>query len=149
MQVGEVFQDNAPSILETASLSGASIQFTESQVSDLMVVDTSGNFIGIVSEGDLIRRCMPKYNELIADGLSAEDAFELFLEKGKIAANESVMSIAITNPITVTKATNVQKAASYMVSKNIRRLPVVENGKLIGSISRAMIAKAILFTLSK
>lgn len=146
MQVGEVFQVNAPSILETASLSDASIQFTESQVSDLMVIDASGNFIGIVSEGDLIRRCMPKYNELIADGLSPEDAFELFLEKGKIAANESVMSIAITNPITVTKVTNVQKAAAYMVSKNIRRLPVVENGKLIGSVSRAMIAKAILFT---
>jgi CBS domain-containing protein len=144
MLVGDVFQPNAPSILETATLADASTEFIETRVSDLMVVDASGNFIGIISEGDLIRRCMPKYNELIADGLTLDDVFDLFIEKGKSASNESVMSIAITNPITVTRATNVQKAASYMVSKNIRRLPVVENGKLMGSVSRAMIAKAIL-----
>ena len=144
MLVGDVYQEYPPSLVESSNLVDAANTFIETKVSDLMIVDKSGNFIGILSEGDLIRKCMPKYNELIADGLTMNDAFDLFVEKGKSAATENIMSIVISNPITVTKMTNVQKAASYMVSKNIRRLPVIENGKLIGSISRAMIAKAIL-----
>ncbi|TNE73304.1 CBS domain-containing protein [bacterium] len=144
MLVENAYQTNPPTILNTANLAIAADLFIETKSSDLMVVDQNGSFIGILSEGDLIRRCMPKYSELIADGLSLDDIFELFIEKGKMSSQENVMTIAITNPITVTTQTNLQKAASYMVSKNIRRLPVVEDGKLIGSVSRAMIAKAIL-----
>lgn len=144
MTVADVYQPNPPQILNTANLQEATHQFIETMCSDLMVVDQNGNFMGIISEGDLIRRCMPKYNELIAEGLSLDEVFNLYIEKGKSSASENVMNIAITNPITVTTTTNLQKAASYMVSKNIRRLPVVEEGKLVGSISRAMIAKAIL-----
>jgi CBS domain-containing protein len=144
MTVADAYQANPPQILNTANLQEAAVLFIETRCSDLMVVDQNGSFIGILSEGDLIRRCMPKYSELIADGLSLDDVFDLFIEKGKTSALENVMNIAITNPITVTTTTNLQKAASYMVSKNIRRLPVVEEGKLVGSVSRAMIAKAIL-----
>lgn len=144
MTVADAYQPNPPQILNTANLQEAAHLFIETMCSDLMVVDQNGSFMGIISEGDLIRRCMPKYSELIAEGLSLDDVFDLFIEKGKSSALENVMNIAITNPITVTTTTNLQKAASYMVSKNIRRLPVVEEGKLVGSISRAMIAKAIL-----
>jgi GxxExxY protein len=41
-------------------------------------------------------------------------------------------------------STHAQKAATTMLSKNIRRLPVLEQGKLIGTISRAMVAWAVL-----
>jgi CBS domain-containing protein len=144
MLVGDIFQQDAPIIAETSTLVHASETFIKFGTSDLMVVDSLGNFIGVLSEGDLIRKCMPKYNELIAEGLSLEDIFRLFTEKGRTSATETIMGIVITNPITVLRSTHIQKAAAYMFSKNIRRLPVVEEGKLIGSLSRAMVAKAIL-----
>jgi CBS domain-containing protein len=144
MLVGEIFQSDSPEIAETSTLVVASEAFIQFATSDLMVVDSLGNFIGVLSEGDLIRKCMPKYSELIAEGLSLEDIFRLFSEKGRISASETIMSIVITNPITVSRSTHIQKAAAYMVSKNIRRIPVVEEGKLIGSLSRAMVAKALL-----
>jgi CBS domain-containing protein len=144
MLVGEIFQSDSPEIAETSTLVMASEAFIQFATSDLMVVDSLGNFIGVLSEGDLIRKCMPKYSELIAEGLSLEDIFRLFSEKGRISASETIMSIVITNPITVSRSTHIQKAAAYMVSKNIRRIPVVEEGKLIGSLSRAMVAKALL-----
>lgn len=143
MLVKDVYQENVVTIHESATLREAAELCISSQSSDIMICDSDHQFVGICSEGDLIRKAMPKYSELIEQGLSLDDAFDIFVEKGKQAANDSVMSVAIVNPVTVTRNTNLQKAASTMVSKNIRRLPVVENGKLIGSISRAMIAKAI------
>lgn len=144
MLTGDYFQLNPPTVADNSTIFEAAEKFIKCDVSDLMVVDVLGNFIGVLSEGDLIRKAMPKYAELIADGLSLDDIFRLFKEKGKSLANETITSIVINNPITVSRSTPLHKAASYMISKNIRRLPVVEEGKLIGALSRAMVVNALL-----
>lgn len=143
MKIEDVYDQDVVSVLETDTLAKAAQVCIDSKCSDLMIVDASGNFIGVLSEGDLIRRCMPNYNELLEQGLSMDEAFALFIEKGKKFSEETVMSIAITNPISVAPGANLHKAAATMVSKNIRRLPVVEKGKLLGTISRAIIVKSI------
>lgn len=144
MLTGDIFQSQPPTILDTSTLGNAALEFMKCGVSDLMVVDVLGNFIGVLSEGDLIRKCMPKYAEYVADGLGPDEIFRLYSDKGKLIENETITSIIINNPITVSRSTPLHKAASYMISKNIRRIPVVEDGKLIGALSRAMIAKALL-----
>lgn len=144
MKVGDIYHNEPVTILNTASLSEAADKCVETGVSDLMVVDGDGIFQGVCSEGDLIRTCMPDYTEVMAGDFSPQEAFEIFLEKAGKLKGDNVGSIMVSNPISVYAGTHVQKAASYMVSKNIRRLPVLEDGKLIGTVSRAMIAKSIL-----
>lgn len=144
MKVEEFYLPDHHSISQYATLLEAAQVFEESGDSDLMVVDDQDQLIGIVSEGDLIRYCMPNYRKLLDDGLLPDEAFDLILEKGPRYSNESVKSIAVTNVIYVTPETPLYKAASYMSSKNIRKLPVVRDEKLVGTISRGSIARVIL-----
>jgi len=53
----------------------------------------------------------------------------------------SVADVMSTNPITVTPDTSVIKALKIMGERNIGRLPVVEDGKLVGIVSRSDIVK--------
>jgi len=46
--------------------------------------------------------------------------------------------------ITISPGEDVLKAAGTMISHQIRRLPVVADGKLVGTISRADICRAVL-----
>ena len=113
------------------------------QVSDLMVVDENNKFVGVLSEGDVIRAGMPKFEELVAQG-SMTAGFEIFQDKGKTLANSPIEPLVIKNAIVVSPSDDVLAAASIMVSKQIRRLPVVENGALIGTISRTDVCRAVL-----
>lgn len=144
MKVEEYYHPDHHSISQDASLLEAARAFERSGDSDLMVVDEQDQLIGIISEGDLIRYCMPNYRQLLDDGLLPDEAFNLILEKGPRYSMETVKSIAVTNVIYVTPETPLYKAASYLSSKNIRKLPVVDGDKLIGTISRGSIANIIL-----
>lgn len=95
-----------------------------------MVIDTEGNFVGVASEGDLIRAVMPDLDEVVAAGGSLTVVFRIFL--------------SITNPITVHPSDELLKAATVMTTKMIRRLPVVANGKFLGTVSRADICWVLL-----
>lgn len=113
------------------------------QISDLMVVDESNKFIGVLSEGDLIRAGMPRFEEMIAEG-SMTSGFAIFQDKGKSLANAPIDPLVIKNAIVVTPSDDLLTAASIMVSKQIRRLPVVDKGILVGTISRTDVCRAVL-----
>jgi CBS domain-containing protein len=113
------------------------------QASDLMVVDEANKFVGVLSEGDLIRAGMPRFEELVAEG-SLTSGFAIFQEKGKSLANSPIEPLVIKDAIVVSPNDDLLTAASIMVSKQIRRLPVVDNGNLVGTISRADVCRAVL-----
>ena len=55
------------------------------EVSDLMVVDEDRNFIGVLSEGDVIRAVLPNFDEILSAGGFLSDAFQFFMHKGREA----------------------------------------------------------------
>lgn len=142
MLIGDIMNVNATRIRVTATMRQAAELVSQSQSSDLMVVDGDNNFVGVLSEGDLIRAVLPKYDELVKGGVT--NPVNLFVERGHENAEASIGPLVIRSPIMLSPADPVLKAASTMVSKQIRRLPVVEKGKLVGTVSRADICRAIL-----
>jgi len=119
--------------------------FSLTEVSEIMVVDEEQNFIGVLSEGDLLRALMPDFEEILGAGGTLYHAFELFIQKGSLLAEDSIAHLIIHNPIMVKTSDEVAKIATIMIQKNIRRLPVVENNKLVGTISRSDLCRAIIF----
>ena len=115
------------------------------EVSEIMVVDEEQNFIGVLSEGDLLRALMPDFEEILGAGGTLYHAFELFIQKGSVLAEDSIAQLIIHSPISVKPSDEVAKIATIMIQKNIRRLPVLENDKLVGTISRSDVCRAIIF----
>ena len=115
------------------------------EVSDLMVVDYEKTFVGVLSEGDMIRAVLPNFDEVIAAGGSLADAFAFFVHKGRELARRPIAPLVITDPITMKPTDEAALAATVMAEKQIRRLPVVEGDKLVGTVSRADICRAVIF----
>ncbi len=95
------------------------------------------------SAGDLVRAVLPKMSELIDRGLSMHDSDDVFEEKGDDMADALIETLVISNPIVLSPHDIMQRAATLSASQNIRRFPVVENAKLVGTVSRADICRAV------
>ena len=117
-----------------------------SHVSDLMVVDDNEAFVGVLSEGDVLRAAMPDFDEILEEGGSLTEAFGIFLDKGRQLSDLPIEPLVIKEPIIVAPDDHVAEAAVILVNRQIRLLPVVEDGKLVGTISRADVVRAILET---
>lgn len=123
--------------------------FAERGISGVPVVEASGNLIGLVTEGDLIRR-------LVADeeqprswlsrlfGSSPQQAHHYAQIHGQHARD--VMSTQLQ---VVGEDDTVSHAAALLEKHHIRRLPVVRNGKLLGILSRADMMRALLAPIAK
>ena len=144
MRVGDIMSLNLIRVRDTATLRDAAEIMSATQVSDLMVVDDSNNFVGVVSEGDIIRVLLPNYDDLIRDGVKFSEAYNIFLSNGKALRDEKIDKLVIRDPITLSKDDQLLKAASTMISHYIHRLPVVDNGKLVGTVSRGDLCRAVL-----
>lgn len=119
------------------------------EISEIMVVDSSHNFIGVVAEGDLLRRILPDVEEIVAAGGTLNHAFTLFVQKGVQLAGDPISHLIIRDPITVKPTDDVAQVATIMLQKQIRRLPVVDNNKLVGSISRSDICRAVIYNTNR
>ncbi len=144
MQISEIMNLSAQRIRRTATMHQAADLVASTQVSDLMVVEDDGTFVGVLSEGDLIRAVLPQYDEIVASGGSLHGAFEIFVDKGRAKAELPIEPLIIRNALSMSPNDPVLRAATTMIQKQIRRLPVVEKGKLVGTVSRGDICRALL-----
>jgi CBS domain-containing protein len=118
-----------------------------SGVGDLMVIDEDNRFAGVLSVGDVLRAAMPDIEEILAQGGTLDQAFWLFLRKGSELKYKPVAPLVIRNPLVVDPDDHVAKAAALMLQKNIHRLPVVKDGRLVGTVGRADVCQAVVGTL--
>jgi CBS domain-containing protein len=147
MHISEVMNRNVFTIRLGSTMREAAEILSRSWASDLMVVDDEGCFVGVLSEGDLIRAAMPRFDELLgaeAMGTPIIGSFRAFAEQGSLLASRTIDELVISNPLTFAPADDALKAASTMVSKQIRRLPVIEDGCLVGTVARCDVALAVL-----
>ncbi len=87
----------------------------------LPVCDRSGRLLGIVTDRDIVLRCVA----------AGQDPVRVPVQ--------DIMSIA---PITVSPEQSVTEAAHRMAHSQIRRLPVVEDGTLVGMVSLGDLARS-------
>lgn len=119
------------------------------RISGLPVLDATGAVIGILSEGDLLRRTE----------LGTEAKLRTWIGwlagQGK-AAREYVREHArkvgevMTAPVTtVTPQTELAEVVALMESRHIKRVPVVQDGRLVGVLTRSDLMRALESLLPK
>jgi CBS domain-containing protein len=111
--------------------------------SGLPVVDDKGALVGIVTEGDLLRRAE------IGTQRKRSRWTQFFLGPGFLATEytqasgrkiDEVMSQSVQ---TVTEDTPLDEIVNIMERHRIKRLPVIRDGRLVGIISRANLLRAL------
>ena len=116
----------------------------ERRVSGLPVTDAHGVLVGIVTEGDFLRR-----GELGTEK-HRRRWVEWLTSPGKLADEYtdahalSVGQIMTTDVQTITPDAALVEAVQAMEKHHIKRLPVIANGKLVGIVSRADLMRAFL-----
>ncbi len=116
------------------------------RISGVPVVEADGGIVGIVSEGDLMRRTEsgtePYASWWLAGFFNPESADARYKKsKGKVA--REVMTTDVT---TVDDETKVAKIAELLERREIKRVPVTRDGKLVGIVSRANLLHGLVTT---
>lgn len=117
----------------------------EADTSGVPVVNDAGEVVGFVSDGD-VAAYLGK-NELsffdpsftlirFADSTDFKARLEDLLEL-------SVMNVATHHAITVQDTDSIDEACHILAERRIKKVPVVRNGKLVGTLSRRNIIRAI------
>jgi len=136
MKVSDVMSHGSISCKAGDTLHDATQKMVMRRCGSLPVVadDDESKLIGIITIRDTMLPLYPNFGEYIHDTKTARD-FEEMEEHYKPVMCMKVNEVMTPNPMTVPSDMPVLKAASFMGLKNLRRLPVEDDGKLTGMIS--------------
>ena len=125
------------SILEAVRL------MLQNWISGLPVVDRQGMLVGVVTEGDFLRRAETGTQRKRARWIEffvgpGESAHEYVHTHGR-----KVADVMTPTPITITEDTPLDDIVSLMEQSRVKRLPVVRQGRVVGIVSRANLLHAL------
>jgi CBS domain-containing protein len=132
MQVRDVMTRDVISVQTDSSLREAAQILAERRISGLPVTDQNGEVVGVVSEADFVNAA--------GRVRSIRPFFARWLDRsssGPEMRDTTVASVMTSPARTIEPDRPVAEAAARMARWNVNRLPVCENGELIGIISRA------------
>jgi CBS domain-containing protein len=122
------------------SLKDTAQVLTANGISGVPVCDADGHVLGIVSEADIL------WKELAlpaVDGV-VDRLLEAAYGSGDRAAARTAGQAMTAPPLTVPPGSTVPAAAKLMVEHRVNRLPVVEDGRLVGIVTRADLVRAFM-----
>ncbi len=121
--------------------------FNRDHNSGAAVVDKKGKLLGVITEGDLIAReknlHLPTVITLFDAVIYLESTGHFKEELQRMLATR-VNDIYTRDPETITPGTQLSDIATMMIEKGAHFLPVMEDGRVIGIISRREILQAIV-----
>ena len=144
MKAKDIMTRRVISISPDASILKAAHLMLQHRISGLPVVDPAGVLIGIVTEGDFLRRAetgterrRPRWLEFVlGPGRAAADFTHSHGRKV-----EEVMS---DSPYSVSEDTTLDEIVSLMERHRIKRVPVTRDAHLVGIVSRANLMRALI-----
>jgi CBS domain-containing protein len=146
--VREYMDVDPVSVGPEASLEEVARTIGENELPGVPVVDADRRVVGIVSENDLVISDdqgdlhIPHYIELFG-GLVFLEPFRRFEQRLKKAVATTAEQMMTADPRTVGPDDDVHEAAHVIVETGHNRIPVVEDGRLVGVISRADVVRAL------
>lgn len=138
MRVVDLMASEVISVHRETSLRDAARLMVEKGISGLPVTDEDGSLVGVISEGDFLRKEVDR-GDLMGRGLLGV----LFDSRDSLAEAENVGEVMAENLFTVSPDATLVEAARTMTTHGVKRLPVVtREGKLVGVISRRDVVAA-------
>lgn len=113
MQISEIMTSDVQTVTPDTDLVTVAKYMKDLDVGVIPVVE-GDQLVGLITDRDIVIRA---------------------IAGGKQAKESQVREYMSPSPTTVSSSDNVSKAAEIMAREQIRRLPVVDSGKLVGIVS--------------
>jgi CBS domain-containing protein len=148
MKARDIMTTPVVTVPPDASIRDTALLLLERRISGLPVVDRE-RVVGIVSEGDLLRR-----HEIGTDRAMPPASWWMRLFRGEPGAADYVKSHAVrvadvmSQPVTsVVEGADLRNIAILLGKRNIKRVPVMRGETLVGIVTRANIVQALAVTM--
>lgn len=139
MQAKDFMTQGVISISPEHSVSHAARIMLENHISGLLVRDDEGRLLGVLSEGDLLRRA-----ELgPAAWRSSTEKQEASAESFTRSHSWRVGDVMTRSIVAVDKDTSLDRVAAIMAANEVNRVPVMQGDRIVGIITRSDILRAI------
>ena len=137
MQAADIMTTNVISVGPDTTVQEVAQILLEKHISAVPVVGENERLLGIVSEGDLVRRVetgtAPGKSWWLALFTGTADRQAQFVKTHGRRASD----VMTPDPVTVEPGTPLDKVARTLEAHRIKRVPVVFNGRMVGIVSRA------------
>ncbi|MGN0035586.1 MAG: CBS domain-containing protein [Coriobacteriales bacterium] len=138
------------SVPETASAYDVAKCLVEHGTSGVPVVDDKGGVVGFVSDGDVMRALTNGTSDktgmyylytVVSEGSLFEDSLRRLREL-------PVMSIATRQVVSVEVGDSLETASKVLSDTRIKKVPVMEDGRIVGVLSRSVLIRYLVTHVS-
>jgi len=143
VKVGDVMTREVISVTPETSITDAAKIMLRERVSGLPVVTSAHSLLGIVTEGDFLRRAE------VGTDKQRPHWLEFIVGQGKLAGEyarshgRTIFDVMTHNVVVATEDMSLDAAVELMERKHVKRLPVVRGGKVVGILARANLLHAL------
>ena len=143
MKASDIMTHRVITISPDATILDAVRLMTKNRISGMPVVDESGKLVGVVSEADFlhrpetgtVRKPLSWFSVFFRPNESAQDYVR--------SHGTSVREIMTPDPVTIEGDTPLDEVVHLMEAHNVKRLPVMQRGKLVGIVTRVNLMRAL------
>lgn len=143
--VGGLMITDVPTVHRNTPLAETLDRLLETDKRRVIVVDNDQRVVGIITDGDVLRRAARRVQGSALQRLADWFGGGARPEGVEVAAKGRTAAEIMTSPvITVTPETPTAEAIRLMIAHTVKRLPVVDaDGRLVGMIGRAAVLSAL------
>ncbi len=149
MRAQDIMTRTVSTVRPATKLAELANKLVAEHVSGMPVVDDEGKLVGVVTEGDLLRRC--------ETGTEAQHGvwFSLFRGPGRLADEyvrshgRTVGDVMTQDVISVDENAELTDVVTLMTKRHIKRVPVLRDGKMVGLVSRADLVRVLAAKLNE
>ncbi len=148
MRAADVMTTKVITVTPDASVQDVAALLANNGISGVPVVDTAGQLVGVVSEGDLLHRTETGTARRVER--KRPRWFDTFSGDRDLARDyvkshsRTVRDIMTPDVITVSETTELDAIANLLETKRIKRVPVVRDGTVVGIVSRSNLVRALV-----
>jgi len=143
LMVKDVMRHDVAAVSPDDSLKDVANKMFRNRLSALAVVDKNNRLLGVINDRDLIKAALPDYKSLISNlnfSLDVEPFEELLKREDKIKVSQLYRDeFEVATP-----ETRIIEVAAMMIFKDIRRVFVTQNDKLVGVLLRKDIVNMVI-----
>lgn len=143
MRARQIMTRNVITVTPETTIVDAANAMLVHRISGLPVLGSDGHLVGIVSEGDFLRRAE------IGTQRKRGRWLKLLLGAGAAASEyvrvqgRKVGDVMTPDPVTATEEMPLEDVVQLMEEKHVKRLPVMRDNRLVGIVSRANLLQAV------